>query len=346
MQCPNCEAPIERIDGYCWNCGQKNKDGRITLREFFRDILENVLNIDAKIFRTIGHLCIPGKLSSRYFEGKRRQYFSPFRIFFITAIIFFGLLSLVISKGINEEEDAFSENEILRIGFWEAFQHELDTARDNTLQMFPEIDSLPVAMDTLYAQLPDYGSKSRYIEYFYLDDNWMFQERRVNLSYEELARYTPEELADRKEVKTLLGRAIFQQLVRLNTDSKAFVLFMVKNLIWMVLVMMVALSLLLKLLYIRRSRYLIEHLVFAFHYHSFAFILYTIALAIAHWTDADSWLSWAFLGIMIYLFVAMRRFYRQGIFKTIVKLMILNFSYLFIFIFSLALTFIVSIFIF
>jgi uncharacterized RDD family membrane protein YckC len=111
-------------------------------------------------------------------------------------------------------------------------------------------------------------------------------------------------------------------------------------------VMMVTLSLLLKLLYIRRSRYLIEHLVFAFHYHSFAFIVYTIALGLSHWTGAESWLSWAFLGIMIYLFIAMRRYYQQGVFKTIVKFMVLNFSYLFIFIFSLVLTFIVSIFIF
>ncbi len=345
MKCPNCEAPIERIDGFCWNCGQKNKDGRITLQEFFKDILENVLNIDAKIFRTIGHLCIPGKLSNRYFAGKRQQYFSPFRIFFVTAIIFFALLSYVTSRGMNDDGE-LSDNKIKRIGFYEAFKHELDTARDYTLETFPQVSQLPVALDTLYANLPDYGDHIRYINYFYLDQNWQIQQRKVNLSYEELAKYSPEELADQHEVKGQIGRAIFQQLVRLNTDGKGFILFLLKNLIWMVLVMMVALSVLLKLLYIRRQRFLIEHLVFAFHYHSFAFLLYTILLGLTYWTKSEAWVGWGFLGIMVYLFIAMRRFYQQGIFKTFVKFMILNFSYLFIFVVSISLTFVVSIFIF
>lgn len=344
MKCPNCNAPIERIDGFCWNCGQKNKDGRITLREFFKDVLENVLNIDAKIFRTIGHLFIPAKLSNRYFQGQRQQYFSPFRIFFFTGLIFFTLLSFFSAREINEEES--SDDQIQRIGHWEAFLHEIDTAKDFTLENFPDVKELPAALDTFYAQLPDYGNDNRYIEFFYLDDQWNIKQRKVTLTYEELANKTTEELIEIHQVEGWIGKAIFGQMIKLTTDSKSFILFMLKNLLWMTLVMMAALAFILKLLYIRRHRFLIEHLVFAFHYHSFAFILFSIGSIIGEWRDSQAWLGWASLFTFIYLFIAMRRFYLQGWFKTFIKFCILNFSYLFIFIISIALTFVVSVFIF
>ena len=344
MKCPNCKAPIEQIDGFCWNCGQKNKDGRITLKEFFKDVLENVLNIDAKIFRTIGHLFIPGKLSNRYFDGQRQQYFSPFRIFFMTAVIHFALLSYIGSKSINEENS--SGDQITRIGNWDSFKLELDTAKTTTLETFPDMAKLPTAMDTLYAHLPKFEDHSLDIEYFYLDKSWSAKKKEVTLSYEEIAKYSPEELADRHEVEGWIEHVIFQQMVKLIVDGKSFILFLVKNLLWMVIVMMVGLAGILKLLYIRRKRYLIEHLVFAFHYHSFAFIIASIALSLSFFLDSEAWLSWGALAIMVYLFISMKRFYKQSRFKTFIKFSILNFSYLFIFVFSIALTFVISVFIF
>ncbi len=347
MKCPNCKAPIERIDGFCWNCGQKNKDGRITLREFFKDILENVLNIDAKIFRTIGHLMIPAKLSIRYFQGQRKQYFSPFRIFFVSALLHFALISFLSADQVRFNGRDGDDVAIEKRGYLEAFRHELDTAKTYVLETFDEDTAIvKAAMDTLYTQLPALNTGSMDLSYFYLNEDWQIKKVDVKLSYEEMMRYSLEELSERHEVKGWISRLQFQQAIKLNKDGKNFILFLIKNLLWMVIVMMAALALILKLLYIRRERFLIEHLVFAFHYHSFAFLVISLAFVLSAWRDSDGIVGLGFLGVLIYLFIAMRRFYRQGRFKTFIKFSILNISYLFIFVLFITLTFVISMFIF
>ncbi len=346
MKCPNCEAPIERIDGYCWNCGQKNKDGRITLREFFKDMLQNVLNIDAKIFRTVGHLFVPGKLTLRYFAGQRQQYFSPFRIFFVAAILHFAFLSYLGAGGAGEATD-FADDDVDKKGYWQVFKHELDTARNYVMETFSDSEEVPAALDTLYGQLPYVGNYSRYVTYLYFDEKGNLENKRVNISYEDLVQYAPRELAKKFEVKGWLSRLQFQQMVKMQQEGKNFILFLLKNLIWMVIVMVTALAFILKLLYIRRKRFLIEHLVFTFHYHSFAFFLISICMLVDYWQGGEFfWSGLGFVPVLLYLYLAMRRYYGQGHFKTFVKFTILNFSYLFIFIFSILLTFVVSVFVF
>jgi ABC-type multidrug transport system permease subunit len=100
-----------------------------------------------------------------------------------------------------------------------------------------------------------------------------------------------------------------------------------------------------KLLYIRRKRYYVEHLIFGFHFHAFAFIILGI-IALAYF-EIPEWL----LGILIftifaYLFLAMKRFYQQGIFKTFVKFCAVILGYLFAAIFGIVVVFLVSLFLF
>ena len=120
--------------------------------------------------------------------------------------------------------------------------------------------------------------------------------------------------------------------------------------------MMPALAFTLKILYIRRKKYFVEHLVFSFHYHAFAFLIFTmIFLAIKGFDMIGQEMSEdeiapcigvGMLVVMIYNFIAMRRVYNQGFFKTFIKYNVLNFSYIFIFTLFLVLTLAVSILIF
>lgn len=85
-------------------------------------------------------------------------------------------------------------------------------------------------------------------------------------------------------------------------------------------------ALLLQLLYIRRSYYYIEHLVFSIHFHSFIFILFTISLL------GDLYFSeWfsvlATLTSLVYFFVALKNVYRQSFLKTFLKFFIIINSY-------------------
>jgi hypothetical protein len=77
------------------------------------------------------------------------------------------------------------------------------------------------------------------------------------------------------------------------------------------------------LLYVRRRRFLIEHLVFALHFHTFAFLLATILIAGRAILLPSIPGAAFFLPAAVYLLVAMKQVYAQGWLKTGIKELIL-----------------------
>ena len=85
-------------------------------------------------------------------------------------------------------------------------------------------------------------------------------------------------------------------------------------------------ALLLKILYIRRKRKYFEHLVFSLHFHSFIFMLFILVEFISLLINKMQ-IIYAPL-IFIYLFVALKIFYGQSVFKTLMKNIILHIVYI------------------
>ena len=87
-------------------------------------------------------------------------------------------------------------------------------------------------------------------------------------------------------------------------------------------------TLIVSLLYIRRKYNYTEHLVFVFHVQTVFFIFLMLFVILGRIVDSKA-VPWIFLIIfMIYLYKALRHFYGQGWFKTFIKYVILNFSFL------------------
>ena len=87
-------------------------------------------------------------------------------------------------------------------------------------------------------------------------------------------------------------------------------------------------TLIVSLLYIRRKYNYTEHLVFVFHVQTVFFIFLMLFVILGRIVDSDA-VVWIFLIIfMIYLYMALKYFYAQGWFKTLVKYLILNFSFM------------------
>ncbi len=87
-------------------------------------------------------------------------------------------------------------------------------------------------------------------------------------------------------------------------------------------------TMIVSLLYIRHKYNYSENLVFVFHVQTVFFLILMIFMIIGRITDSD-WFTWVFLTLFLfYLYKAMRVFYEQGRFKTIVKFLILNFSFM------------------
>jgi hypothetical protein len=90
---------------------------------------------------------------------------------------------------------------------------------------------------------------------------------------------------------------------------------------------------LLKLLYVRSKRYYVEHFIFSLHGHAFAFSLFVV-LMLAAMVPGDALEEWmglligvSLLWLMVYYWVALRRVYQQGWFKTTVKWFLLGQMY-------------------
>lgn len=85
-------------------------------------------------------------------------------------------------------------------------------------------------------------------------------------------------------------------------------------------------TLFLKLFYIRRNYTYVEHLVFVFHVQTVFFMLFSIffILEICSFQPSNGVFVLLFL---IYLFIAMKKFFNQGYLKTFAKFILLNISF-------------------
>lgn len=95
----------------------------------------------------------------------------------------------------------------------------------------------------------------------------------------------------------------------------------------------------LKLLYIRRRRLYAEHFVFALHFHSFAFLA-----MLAWFVPWDIMEPIALIAFIVYTYLAMRRYYRQGRLVTTGKAVALTISYFFVAILWMVAIFILAVF--
>ncbi|MCB0584247.1 MAG: DUF3667 domain-containing protein [Phaeodactylibacter sp.] len=351
--CPNCHYPLPHYGEYCSNCGQKYTTGRIPVWELVRDFAESVFNIDSKIFRTLWALFIPGRLTIQYFKGRHKRYVPPLRLFFIMAVIHFAVLGYV---GFDELEQQMTET---TEGQWkrahmEEFREQLDSAAQKVEEAYPN-RSVSEALDSLERILGDSRADSMGLGYFTYDaDSSKMTLKQIRISTRDAVEMPLDSFALAYGDDSFFSQLQLRQVAKFNRRGGNFTNFVLGKLIWMVVLMMPALALLLKLLYIRRKHYYVEHLVFSFHYHAFAFLIVSAALLVIQ-TKLEQYvrflndgflLGMAFLWILVYLFVAMRRFYRQHWFKTFIKYSIINFSYTFIFTVFLLLTLAASVLLF
>jgi len=79
----------------------------------------------------------------------------------------------------------------------------------------------------------------------------------------------------------------------------------------------------LKVLYWRRKKLYIEHLVFSLHVHAFIFSLLILTIILDY--KLTMWL--VIISSLIYLYIAMKQFYSQSYSKTATKMVLLLLSY-------------------
>lgn len=332
--CRNCGQILPEQAGFCPRCGQANTTGKENFFTLVRDALDTFLNLDSKLFRTLFHLFIPGKLTVEYFKGRHKSYVPPFRLFVVLTVIGFAVLAWtgnLDTSGMQldypAEERGNDLKHFQRISF---IQKQI--AREYP-QAVPALDSLlaiyrtslPGELDSIY--LP--------VLRFSLDST----EMALTVSVWDLYKLTPDEFLEKSNENGFFKRLLLKQSFKLAQDDQSFVQYLLGKTTWAVLILLPLMALFLKLLYIRRKRYFVEHFIFSLHAHTF--VLLTIILLVlwsAVWQLSDAvTLTWA--GLMaLYVLLALKRYYGQGWFKTLAKFFIGSIAYLILLTVSITLT--------
>jgi hypothetical protein len=337
LRCASCQQVLDASDKYCPHCGQKNITKRITVWELFQDFWDTVFSIDSKIFRTLAALLRPGKLTRCYFSGQHGRYIPPIRLFFFSLVAFVFALSLGIDSNDIELPDLgekFREN-------WTYQQalEKLDSALVTSQEVVsgPQVEAFSDSLREAFLQrLP------RLQDSIDLNENiHFFAEAPLVVSIDDLTNLSADSIIVLYGVKGLKDQVIQKQKIRFIQDGQGLVPSILGKLTWMILLMMPFLALFLKLLYIRRSFFFVEHLVFSFHIHAFVFLFLTLIELTSDWLTEGIILS-LLLFIPLYLFFGMKYFYGQRFFKTFLKFFILGNAYLFIATFFTILTLLVG----
>ena len=135
-----------------------------------------------------------------------------------------------------------------------------------------------------------------------------------------------------------------------GTKMGLFIATLFSNLPYMMLCCIPLFAFVLKILYLRRHIFYIDHLVYALHIHTFAYtgviliVLATIGLnhiapgTITGWIIALLWIAF-----VVQIFLSIRRVYRQGWFISIFKFLFGGFAYLIVLVSALAVTFFITV---
>ncbi|PQJ21189.1 DUF3667 domain-containing protein [Tenacibaculum sp. SG-28] len=327
--CLNCGYPFTKDEKFCPECGQQNKGSRITFKSFMNEMFRGFFSWDAKFWRTLIPLVIkPGKVSSEYIIGKRQKYSNPFRFYLTVSILFFLFLSLHNSYQKLHEIGDFSQNESRNTTF--NIRTLQDAEKDSISKaVIKKLKKSTIAKNIIPDSINTKNTNS-FLQNLteainYSEEFADFQRANPDLNIAEGIEKL--ELENTMATRFWYSRMMkFIQITKNKNERDRFSqeLLSLGSLSLFILLPLFTLSL--KLIYIRKKYTYVEHLVFVFHIQTVFFLLLTLFFILDVFVYGQIGKSAAvFIPIFaVYLFMAMKKFYKQGFFKTFVKYCIAN----------------------
>ena len=321
--CENCGAELR--GQYCSICGQPAIDYRRSFRHVIIDVLDSFLNWDSKFFATIWWLLLrPWRLTNEFLAGRRVRYLHPLRLYLLASILFFFVVNYW-AKSFHIDPSRLSPKDRAQV--------EADLAKED---LSPEIrERVRKALQDEASPQPSATTGET-------------PQATATPDEHPLVQFGPENKNATDFEKWIETRAK-EKLGEHGSKLQLFLVTLISNLPYMMLCCIPLFAFVLKILYIRKHIFYIDHLVYALHIHTFAYVgimligLITIGMnriaphQLAAWVVGLLWL-W----FVIQVFLSIRRVYRQGWFFTFFKFFTGGFVYLIVLCLALAATFFIT----
>jgi len=330
--CQNCEQEHDINFNFCPHCGQQTNE-ELTVGVLFYNTIANYFSFDARFFRSFIPLVFkPGILAKRFVSGKRLMYLHPAQMYLFISVVFFFLFSFKIRE-YNADLDKALEK-----GF------QLEQSQDS-INVNP-IDSATVAKlsaplkneNGLLSGMSDEERKE-------LDSIITNASQPSNLNNDFSFGYDTKKLdsliaigapekqqlqaVGMKEDAGFITKLFYKQLIKFHKNKGGGILQAVFDSVPISLfVLLPIFALLLKVFYWRRGRFA-HHLVFSFYYFSFLFTILCIIFGINYIIEIPDWIDFlVLLSTFFYLVFAVRNYYEQGFFISLIKSSMLTFIYM------------------
>jgi Protein of unknown function (DUF3667) len=309
-QCHNCHAPLG--GPFCHACGQKAGHLHRPIWELAHDFIHSILHWDGRIWFTIRSMFLsPARHVNDWINGRQMRYVPPIRLFVFISLLMIGLLTFSDVVLWQLQKSGLTEKEL---------QANYDAQDNQLLCLLGGVSQTPTKSDGC-DKIVTYSS-----EY----------EARA-LSLETKASGLKEDLIDTGDIKIEGGKdavkvrgviAHFNDMMKRPREFNAAVSGSLSKYFLLAVPLH---ALLLKIFYIRRKRYLMEHVIFSLQSHTILFLMLLICVLIA-WIsrgalNGNQLVGGMFLVYAVHLFVAMKKFYGQGAIRTSLKFAAIGFCY-------------------
>lgn len=334
--CKNCAAPV--LGAFCAQCGQPTDVHRRSVLHLLHDLFKDIASFDSRILRTVIALFVkPGELSLAFREGRTQRYVPAVRLYLFVSLIFFLFLSIT-STAILQLELTTTSHRYFSNGSGQVFEEKNGVTKpveglkaDKNGNVFADTgEGGPQVL--VYGMTAD-GKVSNDLSakpFFFAPVRK--QHAQISSGIQSVLEHEHAQLASlpiSASFTSWLENHLDRMLKTLAVDPTAINGPMTEWIPRMLFVLLPVFAMVLALFYWRQRKdfYFVDHLVFSLNMHSFAFAMILVAVVLARVIMGGTVAGIALLVIALYLFLAMKRFYKQGWIWTVVKFALVSFVY-------------------
>src|SRR6266446_2151277 len=330
--CENCGAELQ--GHWCAQCGQAAIEYRRSFRYVVADLLNEFLNWDSKFFTTIALLILkPWRLTNEFLAGKRVRYVNPLRLYLLASILFFFAVNYG-AKGVKFEPGKLEPKDRAELEAQLKNEDLPPAAREKLAALLRESSPSPASEPSTNTPSPVPSGSPNASPSSPAPENDTHKKQYGKIGERPFAVFDADAKTSTPFERWIEGRAK-EKMGEHGTKMGLFISTLLSNLPYMMLCCIPLFAFVLKVLYIRRGIFYIDHLIYALHIHTFAYtgimliVLATIGLnrvalgSIAGWIIALLWIAF-----IVQIFLSIRRVYRQGWFISIFKFFFGGFVYL------------------
>jgi len=232
----------------------------------------------------------PGFLTIEYLKGRRASYVQPFKLFLVITLLYF--ISISIDKPRILEKDTLPTPREITTTDGDTIVTPSTLTNMRITYRGGEISFEPI--DTIRKKVKRFGLNV-YVLYKYPD---------VGSFYRFMIK---------KMIRMSLSTDTITETMRHNASKMIFILIPLSAFIF-------------RLIYMRRKKYFYDHLIFSIHFHSFVFLLFLFFEMAAILYEVPLYIQ--LLGILIYLYLALKKVFMQSWLRTFVNFVVILLAYL------------------